>query len=95
MEAGIDLASHCRSPSTESPTNTNPSTKTAVSARLYETGPDPWNPTTVYVKYAFRPIPGARAIGMFAQSPIMTEVRAAMAAVPVTKSRWIIARQDW
>lgn len=71
----------------DSPTKINPSTNTAVTARLYGTGPEPWKPTTWYAKYAFRPIPGAQAIGMLAPIPMKKEVRAAIAAVAVTRSR--------
>ena len=93
IDIGIALASHCLRPKIERATKTRPSTKTAVKASSYLTGPVPWTPTTVYVKYALRPIPGARAIGMLAQRPIINEVRAAIAAVPVTKSRLMTPRQ--
>jgi hypothetical protein len=41
IDDGIALASHCRIPNNVKPTNTNPSTKTAVSAIEYGTIPEP------------------------------------------------------
>jgi hypothetical protein len=41
----------------------------------------------LYMKYVFRPIPGAKAIVMFAKTPMQKDVRAEIAVVPVIKSR--------
>jgi len=55
-----------------------PSTKTAARATCQAM---PIAPTTVKVKYAFRPIPGAKAKGRFAHSPITVHPTKAAIAV--------------
>ena len=57
---GIDAMIHWRTPVTVRIRNATPERNTAPSAVCQGT-PMPF--TTVYVKYAFRPMPGASAIG--------------------------------
>ena len=56
-----------------------PAIKTVPSATSHEY---PISPTTVYVKNAFKPIPGANPTGQFANMPITKHAIAAARQVP-------------
>ena len=65
---------HCRIPTSVRIRKATPERKTAPSAVSHGT---PMPLTTVYVKYAFSPMPGASAIGYRANAPIRIVANAA------------------
>ena len=77
---GIERIIASRIPKIESTIKSTPSSKTAVSANA---GVHPIPRTTVYVKNAFNPKPGAKATGRFAQNAITSVPIAAETAVAV------------
>ncbi len=97
---GMAFIIAARAPVLASPKNSNPSTNTA--ARATSQGiPIPRH--TPYKKYAFSPIPGARANGRFAQRPIIKHAthaatavanRASLNGIPVSKSINVMSEPD-
>lgn len=87
IDLGIALAIMERAPVTDSTKKNKPSMNTAVMAVFQSMFLllEPMKPTTVYVKYALRPMPGASAKGRLAATPMAKVAIDAHSAVTVIR----------
>jgi hypothetical protein len=85
IEAGMPSMIQRRTPVAESSRNTQPEMNTAPSACCQV---NPIEPTTVKAKKAFRPMPGAIAMGQLASRAMMAEPSAPARQVATNTEPW-------